>query len=194
MPEIQRLSVRHDAIMDFLMANPCIKLGDVAAHFSLTQAWLSQVIHSDAFQTRLREKQHIAFHHTVLPLREKMQNIAHMALDKLAEDLPRESDMKTVLATADSVLDKLGFGSKNATTAPAQHLHLHVLKEEVEEARALLYKSTPQTNLIPVLINGRETPFALPPESFTEVGEAADESALPPIEAELGSSSARAEV
>lgn len=170
MPEIQKVSVKHEAIMDFLMSNPCIALKEVADRFGVTQPWLSCIIHSDAFQTKLREKQDVMFHHTVLPLREKMTVVAHMALDKVVQQLPLETDLKTIQNTADSVLDRLGFGAK----APAvqinntQNVQVNTLREELENARALIGKA-PRPQL-QVVIDGS---IALPisEASETSMGE-----------------------
>lgn len=140
--EIQRVSVRHEAIMDYLMANPLVRMQDVAGYFKISPGWLSQVIHSDAFQMLLRDKQGTVFHSTVLPLREKMTVVAHAALDKIAEQLPHESDTKTLANVAEAVLDRLGFSSKVPAVQFNQstNVQVNVLRSEIEEARAVLYQ------------------------------------------------------
>jgi hypothetical protein len=134
--------------MDYLLVNPNVKLADVATHFGFTQGWLSQVIHSDAFQTLLREKQGYAFHNTVLSVREKMENIAHQALDKLSDKLDNENDAETLSDIAGNMLDRLGFGSKSqGNGAPAGgNTYVTVLAGEIQAARALIHQR-PQTAL-----------------------------------------------
>jgi hypothetical protein len=186
MPEIKNLSIRHEAIMDFLMANPQTKLGDVATHFGVTGPWLSCIIHSDIFQSRLKEKTDIAFHHTVLPVREKMNLVAHLALDKLAELLPKETEMRVVNAVAENTLSRLGFG----TQGPAMQVNntqitqVNVLRSELEEARALLGKA--ERPALEVLIDGERSGVALPLRSETSVGSAnrREESTLPALRSE----------
>lgn len=149
MAEIKSLSVRHNEIMDYLMANPTTRLGDVARHFGVTQPWLSQIIHSDIFQASLREKQDVAFHHTVLSVREKIEHVAHMALDRLAETLPLESDTRTLNTVAENVLDRLGFGTKQISPSTTQNTTINVLSVELQEARALLGKAErPQIGVV----------------------------------------------
>jgi hypothetical protein len=171
MAEIQRITVRHEAIMDYLLANPTQKLGDVARHFNMTQGWLSQVIHSDAFQALLSEKQNIIFHESVLPLREKMMNVAHLALDRLSETLPMETETRTLSQVAESVLDRLGFSPKNPGQGNVTEVNLSVsvVRSEVEEARQ--FYGTRNANKAEVLVNGVRAPIGLSGACPSPVGE-----------------------
>jgi hypothetical protein len=184
-PEIQKLSVRHEAILDFLIANPTVSLGDVATKFGVTQPWLSCIIHSDAFQTKLREKQDVMFHHTVLPLREKMTVVAHMALDKVAQLMPLETELKTVQSVADSVLDRLGFGAK----APAvqinntQNVQVNTLASELEEARKLIGKA-PKPQLQVVIDGSIALPLSETGEATVGADSAGEKSALQAAQAD----------
>lgn len=137
-----KVSFKHNEIMDYLLVNPNVKLADVAAHFGFTPGWLSQVIHSDAFQTLLREKQGYAFHSTVLSVKEKMENIAHQALDKLSDSLANENDAETLSGIAGNMLDRLGFGTKNSQNpqAPGGNTYVTVLAGEIQAARALIHQ------------------------------------------------------
>ena len=183
MAEIKSLSIRHHEIMDFLMGNPCVKLGDVASKFGVTGAWLSQIIHSDAFQNLLKEKQGIAFHHTILPIREKMTVAANMALDKVIENLHMEPDLRTVADVAEGMLDRLGFGAKpltggNLTINQQNNLVAlpNTTRDEIAEARALMHA---RSLGVGVTINGESVPIALPRESMSDLGKAVPVSNLP---------------
>ena len=182
MAEIKSLSITHVSIMDFLMANPTMHLSDVAKHFGYTQPWLSQIIHSDAFQNMLKEKQNIAFHHTVLPLREKITQAAHQALDKVMNLLPQETELRTVKDVAESMLDKIGYGSKGipaGATINQQNNFImpNATSEEVAAARALMLSRRPAG--LGVQVDGVSVPITLPRESFTSVGEAVGSGNLP---------------
>lgn len=49
--QIQRMSHRHDAIIDFLIANPHVKnLELLCHHLQITRSWLSVVMRSDVFR------------------------------------------------------------------------------------------------------------------------------------------------
>src|SRR5262245_15896725 len=105
-----------------MLAHPEQSLAQVAVHFGYTQPWLSCVIHSDIFQAALAEKQDIIFHHTVMPIRKKMEMVAHAALDKIMERLPHESEITPLTKTAEAVLERLGFSSKT----PSGNVNVHV--------------------------------------------------------------------
>lgn len=113
-PEIKRLSIKHEAIMDYILTNPTAKVGEIAMHFNVSRGWMSIVINSDVFRQKLAEKQGELFQHTVIPIREKMLGIASLGLDKVAEDLENAQDVEYTRKTTESLLDRLGYGTKPA--------------------------------------------------------------------------------
>lgn len=142
MAEIRRVSIKHDAIMDYLLTNPGAPLSEVAGHFGLTQAWLSTVIHSDAFQAVLKEKREMVFQGTVMPLREKIVGVAHLGVEKLGEALENASavsDKEFIADTTDSILKNLGFSPKSAPPSLQQNVQNNnfftVDKETLADAR-----------------------------------------------------------
>ncbi len=119
--QIQRVSIKHDAILDYLLIHPEQKLGDVAVAFGVSQPWLSVIIHSDAFQAKLGEKSGECFGATVLPLREQLMGVAQVGVEKLGECMENAStisDKQFIADTTDSILKNLGYSPKSA--APAQ--------------------------------------------------------------------------
>ena len=119
--QIQKVSIKHDAILDYLLVNPAEKLGDVAKHFDVSQAWLSVIIHSDAFQAKLTEKNSESFNTIVLPLREQMLGIGHAVVAKLGEVVENSSptsDKQFIVDTADMVFKNLGYSPKGGGAAP----------------------------------------------------------------------------
>lgn len=171
MAEIQRMSHKHVDILNYLIANPLVRLGDVARHFEMTQGWLSQVIHSDAFQRMMSEKQDAVFHTSVLPLKEKMTAIAHKALDKLDDKMEIETDTAEIRQVAETVLDRIGFNTK---TAPVVHNTLNqfisVERERLAKARSLIGTRQPvlleHSNALqapaPHLVGGSQEPSPIP--------------------------------
>ena len=119
--QIAKVSIKHDAILDYLLVHPAEKLGDVAAHFHVSQAWLSVIIHSDAFQAKLATKSDECFSSTVVPLREQLMGVAQVGVSKLGEVLENAStitDKQFIVDTTDSILKNLGYSPKSS--APAQ--------------------------------------------------------------------------
>lgn len=53
---VQRVSYTHNAIIDALIADPCISQKELAARFGYTAGWVSQILASDVFRARLAER------------------------------------------------------------------------------------------------------------------------------------------
>lgn len=118
--QIQAVSIKHEAILDYLLIHPAEKLGEVARHFNVSQAWLSVIIHSDAFQVKLAEKNSECFSTTVLPLREQLMGVAQVGVEKLGECMENASvvsDKQFIADTTDSILKNLGYSPKSAAPA-----------------------------------------------------------------------------
>ena len=114
MPEIANISFTHEALINWLIANPERKLRDCAAYFGYTQAWLSCIIHSDIFQAKLAERQNAVFAAVAQDIPEKLRGCADLALEKLAIKLEETEDAKYVLDAADKLLAKMGYGPATA--------------------------------------------------------------------------------
>ena len=151
MASIQTLSPVHVQIMDWILANPHRSLGECAASFGYTQAWLSQIIHSDCFQAMLAEKQVELFGEVRLSVRDRIIGLAHESLRRLTEKVAVESDTEKVINAADLSLRALGFGAKAAPAAVGaggmqqnNYFVGAVDRETLERARALMNKPTPE--------------------------------------------------
>lgn len=138
----QRLNYRHEAIIKWLIANPDLCLADCAAFFGYTQGWLSVIIHSDAFQAQYRTLQDASYDDVRLDIKAKITGLAHMALDKLAEQMPLVTDPRAALDVADKTLKALGYGTapRNPAGFSATNVQINqyqVSASELAEARRL---------------------------------------------------------
>lgn len=136
--QVLRLSNKHQAILEYMVANPNEKLRDVAAVFDVTQPWLSTIVHSDAFQEALRKKRDEVFHPAALSLQEKLTGMAHLVLDKLADEIDNDKvSAPVLLETSNSVLDRLGYGTKSAGAGASSQTNVFfgVPANVVSEAR-----------------------------------------------------------
>lgn len=181
MAEVQKLSIKHIDILNFLLANPMVKLQDVAAHYGITQPWLSQVIHSDMFQRLLKERQDAVFHHTVLPLKEKLTTLAHQALDKLYDRVEATNDVGELREVATSALDRIGFSPKAAPAVVNNNVtQLMVIERErlararslIGRPRAALLEGKPDevSTIAPPILGGFEGQAAIPLAQAEDVG------------------------
>lgn len=53
---IGKVSYKHEAIIDFIIAHPGVSQNEIARQFDYSTSWISQMISSDAFQVRLAER------------------------------------------------------------------------------------------------------------------------------------------
>jgi len=140
---IRKVNPWHQRLADWLILNGTTKGWNERAskEFNVTQAWISTVVHSDAFQDYYQELngQHSqALLHSV---REKALGAADQAiseiqkrLDEKGADLPYES----LLQTADLMMKRTGHGDGPAQPANVQVNIGLVTREELEHHRARL--------------------------------------------------------
>ena len=137
MADIEKVSHKHEMILQFMIANPTMLLRDVAQRFSVTQAWLSTVIHSDAFKDKLSERQDEIFGVISADLKEQMRAIANVGLEKIARFVETSEDKPYVTDTTFGVLDRLGFSAKAVMqpTSAQQNNVYFVSKDDLNAAR-----------------------------------------------------------
>jgi hypothetical protein len=136
--ELLDLSNTHHAIADWLIANPGKgQLGRCAAHFNYTQAWLSTLIHQDAFQALLKHKQGEVFQQVVIPLREKLHGVADSGVTRLGEILDTTNDDRLVKEITKDTLQALGYGpsTRGPVVDNSVHNTLNVSAEALAAAR-----------------------------------------------------------
>lgn len=113
--QLKKLSHRHHAIMDFMLANPQLPMSKVADHFGVTQAWLSTVRHSDLFEARLAERRRMMDQDQAFRIGTKLQTLAEKGIDALCDivdDEEQTADAK--LNATKTALEAIGFLGKGA--------------------------------------------------------------------------------
>ena len=108
---LTKVGHKHEAIMQWLLENPESKLGDCAAHFGMTQTWLSIVIHSAAFQDAFAKYREDYYGEAAAGLDEKLNGLIHLAVDKLSEKMETCDDTQWIANTTDKLLGRLGYGT-----------------------------------------------------------------------------------
>jgi hypothetical protein len=112
-PQIQSLKPMHEAIMDFLLANPSTTYREISATFGVTIPWISCIINSDVFQDKMKDKQGEMFQVGVLqPLEGKMRGVVDLTLERLAVKVQTAESLPDLTNTADKLLGRLGYGPK----------------------------------------------------------------------------------
>lgn len=149
---IAELSHKHVAICDYMVLNPELRKTDVARHFGVSLSWLSIIIRSDAFRDMMAKRQDEHFSRASLSLAEKLEAVADLALDKLAESLEVEVDTKEIRETAAMALDKLGYGGRGASPAApsnVQNNFMLVNPEDLAAARSRILEKMNGTPSLP---------------------------------------------
>lgn len=135
---IQKMSHRHEAILNYMLANPLEKMSEVAAAFNVTFPWLSTIVHSHAFQDQLARRQEEVFDSAILQsVGGKIEAAAQVTLDAYLEKVPNLTGDQLISA-GDKLLGRLGYGTKNngAGQVNIENLQINQVDAKVlEEAR-----------------------------------------------------------
>lgn len=131
---IAKISYTHDGMIDLLIAQPAISQGALAAHFGYSQSWVSQVIASDAFQSRLAERKDELVDPTLrATIEEQFKGIVHRSIQILQEKLAQPSAVisdNLALRAMEIASRAAGYGGKPEAPAPAPvqvDVHLNLL-------------------------------------------------------------------
>lgn len=170
---IQKISFSHEALINWLVENPHRQLRDCAAYFGYTQAWLSQIIHSDIFQAKLAERQNEVFALIASDIPEKLRGVTDVALEKLGRALEETEDPKFALDAADKLLHRMGYAPASArnpvgtpggiTQNNTQNVFM-VGAGDLAAARALQHEMA-------VRLDREEAVLTIPPSAGAEVSE-----------------------
>lgn len=141
--ELMDLSNTHNAVADWLIANPGKgQLGRCAIAFDYTQSWLSTLIHQDAFQALMKIKQGKAFAEVIIPLTAKIEGVAHAGVMRMGEILDEKKDDRLSREITKDMLNSLGYGANAKSPGPGpgvtniQNNTLIVDADTLAEARA----------------------------------------------------------
>ena len=110
---IQRVSYSHDAMIDLIISAPGAKQGDIAKHFGYTEAWVSRIMNSDAFQARLAErKTELVDPVLVASIEEKLRALASKSLDVVIDRLTLSPTLEGGLKALEVTTKALGYGAR----------------------------------------------------------------------------------
>jgi hypothetical protein len=135
---IAKVKYTHDAMIDLIIANPCVSQGQLALHFGYTQGWVSQVISSDAFQMRLAERKDELVDPTIRQsIEDNFKALVLRSMDILREKLNKPADAISdtlALRTLELASRAAGYGTKIQVEAKSQvdvHHHLESLGDNL---------------------------------------------------------------
>lgn len=192
--QIRNVSHKHRALADVIIANPMMTLQEISSLTGYTPSWISVVTNSEMFRDYLYSRQQEQTLAYQIGLREKLEGVAHAAVEKLGKMVDNSHDPDFILAAADKTLGRLGYGAPkqggvnvqvNGTGSKAEVPAVSI--EIIQQAREKLYR-----------IAGREdpngprmsAPKALPPSSdYLELDDVSETGVYSEGESEGGESS-----
>lgn len=111
--QIKRLSGKHMAMMDYMLANPKASSVEIAKAFDVTLPWFSTVRNSDLFRTTYNERRALISERQKEILSEQFTAIAHSGLNALQDAIHDEDvGVSTKLAITKFATEALGYGVK----------------------------------------------------------------------------------
>ena len=139
---VAKVRYTHDAMIDQILANPCISQNALAIHFGYTAGWVSQIISSDAFQARLAERsKEIVDPLLQISVKAQFEGLINRSLEILREKLNRPPEMipdNLALRSADLAAKALGYGARVEQTNVQINMgdHLDALGENLTKLLA----------------------------------------------------------
>lgn len=138
---IAKINPVHQQLADWLLAEGGTTRGwnrKAADKFGYTQAWISTIYHSDAFQDYYNARAAEFGKTAAAGLADKINGLAGQAIDALAERLETQGDtlpISQVIAIADLATKRAGFGD-GGPQAPQIQQNFMISSEQLEAARS----------------------------------------------------------
>lgn len=135
---IAKVRYTHDAMIDFIIAQPTISQNALAAKFGYTPAWISQIISSDAFQSRLAARRdELVDPEIIASVKLNFEALVLRSQALLLEKLNRPAEAipdNLVLRTLEAASRAAGYGAKDTSinvTVNQVENHLELLGENL---------------------------------------------------------------
>lgn len=133
---IDKVRYTHDAMIDLIIVNPSITQRELAKHFGYTEAWISRIHCSDAFQARLAERRT----EVVDPIlaatnKDRLEGVVAQSLDILAEKLEQTRNPDLATKVLDIASKAAGYGARQTNLAVQQQFVVH-LPNKIQDPHA----------------------------------------------------------
>lgn len=113
MAEIAKIRYTHDAMIDFIVANPMVRQREIAAFFGMTEAWISQVFSSDVFKMRLMKRREELVDPTIqATLEEGFEALCRQSIAIVREKLEANRNPDLAIEALKVASRASGFGAR----------------------------------------------------------------------------------
>lgn len=133
---IKKTRYNHDAMIDVLIAEPEITQRKLAERFGRTEAWISVIIGSDAFQAALaKRREELSDPYLVASIEERLNGLAQQSIQVLTEKLESTRNPDLAVKGLEIAAKALGFGARpSGPTTPIQNNFVVQLPSKIENA------------------------------------------------------------
>jgi hypothetical protein len=126
---------RHQLIFETILAFPQFKQKDLILYLAkeyqleVSQGWLSILIGSDMFQTKLEEARRVreaALHQRHIELKEKLYTTTGIVIDRLGHTARAATSLEELTEAAETLLPSVGFGPKLLPSSGQQNVQVNL--------------------------------------------------------------------
>lgn len=149
---IKRVSYSHDVIIDHIIANPKASRKEIAEYYGYTEAWLSRIMNSDAFNAVLANRRNELIDPVlVATVKENITSVAQRSMEVLLKKLENPGLIKVddAIKAMDVATRALGYGAreKSEVTNIQQNIVVVPPKSDSAEDWANTYNPVSVTKL-----------------------------------------------
>lgn len=133
MGNLDKVSYSHADMIDYIIANPRVTQGQLAARYGYTQGWISNVMASDAWKAAMAARRaELVDPILTATLTERFEGITRLSLDRLQQKLeaPQVSD-QVVLKAVELGAKAMGIGGNAPPPPPPASDHLATLAQRL---------------------------------------------------------------
>ena len=118
---VQKVSITHDKIIDYVIANPAKTYREIARAFDYSPEGIGIICRSDSFKARLEVRRGDLVDPLIRQtLEERLGGLAHASIDILQEKLKNSEDPKLALAALDAATKASQYGARGASVGGSQ--------------------------------------------------------------------------
>lgn len=116
--QVQKVSITHDAIIDFVMTQPQATYREIAGAFGYTPEGIGIICRSDSFKARLEVRKGDLIDPIIRQtVEERLTGLAHASIDILQRKLATSDDPKLALASLDAATKASAYGARGGAVA-----------------------------------------------------------------------------
>lgn len=133
---IARVRYTHDAMIDLIVTNPAMSQKELAKHFGYTDAWISRIFASDAFQARLAaRKEELVNPVITASVKERIEGLAMQSLEIISQKLEATQNPDLALKAFELSTKAAGYGARQ-DKVQVQNNFVVALPPKVEDPTA----------------------------------------------------------